>query len=107
MRQRVKIICSILLICSVTGQVLAQNNNETGDSIVYKELAAIYGVDLDSLKKNSQAQQAMLDKFVSDYDQDRKQLARIFESITDRLDKIEGNLQGLDERIGELTKERK
>ncbi|MDR2338341.1 MAG: hypothetical protein LBE20_06855 [Deltaproteobacteria bacterium] len=107
MRQRAKIICSILLVCSVTGQVLAQNNNETGDSVVYKELVGIYGDELDSLKKNSQAQQAMLDKFVSDYTQDRKQLARIFESITDRLDKIDGNLQGLDQRISELTKERK
>jgi hypothetical protein len=86
----------------IAGVALAQ----TGDGVAYKELSATFGAELESLKQNSQEQQAMLDKFVSDYADDRKQMARIFESITDRLDKIDGNLRGMNQRIDNIANEK-
>ena len=79
-------------------------NTAYDDGRAYKDLLVTYSNEIDEMKKSANEQQQVLDKFVKDYKEDREQMGRIFESITDRLDRIDGNMKRLDEKIGEIGK---
>ncbi len=89
-----------ILSFGIVSVVEAQTNFD--EERAYKDLLAAYNTDIDEMRKNANEQQQVLDKFAKDYKEDREQMGRIFESITDRLDRIDGNMKRLDEKLSEI-----
>ena len=90
------VVIGVMLSYSPT--VFAQVKQADTDSTA-KELTATYGNDIDNLKNTLEEQGRIVSKIVADQQRDRTQMRNVMESIMDRLEKIDKNMQGLEDKI--------
>lgn len=81
--------------------VFAQNQQLGADSAT-KDLVATYGSDIESLKNSLDEQNKIVGRIIADRQRDNNQMLNVMESIVDRLDRIDKNMQGMEEKINKI-----
>ena len=79
----------------------AQGNLAGADSTA-KDLVTTYGGDIETLKSRMEEQSKIVNRLIADQQRDNNQMLNVMEGIIDRLDRIDKNMQGMEEKINNL-----
>jgi hypothetical protein len=79
----------------------AQNRLAGTDSAT-KDLITTFGSDIENLKDRLDEQSKIVDRIVTDQQRDNKQMLNVMESIVDRLDRIDKNMRGMEDKINKM-----
>ena len=97
MRSNVSI--KVVIISCVMLSCVATTHAQAADS---KDIIATYGSDIDSLRDGFNKQAEVISKIADDQQRDRAQMLNVMESIVDRLNRIDKNMQVMEEKINNM-----
>ena len=87
------IIFCVMLLCGAVAHAQVMDT---------KDIVATYGSDIDSLKDSFNKQSEIISKIADDQQRDRAQIQNVMESIVDRLNRIDKNMQVIEEKINNM-----
>jgi len=90
---KIVIISCVMLMCATT------THAQVSDT---KDIIATYGSDIDSLRDSFNKQAEIVSKLAADQQRDKAQMLNVMESIVDRLDRIDKNMQVMEKKINDI-----
>jgi len=93
------VVINIVFACCVMLSCVAATHAQVADT---RDIIATYGSDIDSLRSDLDKQTEIVNKIIADQQRDRAQMLNVMESIVDRLDRVDKNMKGLEEKINRM-----